>query len=151
MNTMLYRSIMRMFILVCVISWPISGYTQSLAEVNSQPVSSQRYAMHYQQLLRSHPNAVGNAKLERRLAQRALIPLVKELLIREESKRLSVDLSTLKYLDPMIALRKLYSNQKRINEYLRRIGETEETLKTKRWLQAATRVLMKKQGILKVS
>ena len=150
MNTILYHAMTRLIIVICVISWPFSGYAQSLAEVNGKPISSQRYAMHYQQLLRSHPNAVGNAKLEKRLAKRALIPLVKELLIREESERLNIDISRLKYLDPIMALRKQYSNQKRIDEYLRRIGETEETLKTKRWLQTATRVLMERQGLLKV-
>lgn len=126
-------------------------YAQGIAQVNGQPVSSQRYMMHYQQLLLSHPHAAGNAKLEKRLAQRVLLPLVKELLIREEAKRMQVDLSNISYTDPMVALRKSYRTEKRVQEYLKRIGETEETLNTKRWLQAAARALMTQRGLLKVT
>ena len=138
-------------IILATTTWSNKVYSQSIAKVNGKPISSQRYMMHYQQLLLSHPNALGNVKLEKSLAQRALLPLVKEMLIREEADRVKLDLSQLRISDPMIALRRVYSTPKRIHEYLRRIGETEQTLKTKRWLQEATRMLMNKRGLLDVT
>ena len=121
------------------------------ASVNGIPISSQRYFIHYQQLLKSHPNAEGNVKLELRLAQRALLPLVEEQLLRMAAEHDQLDLSQLKVDDPVAALRVRLPTDERLAFYLVKIGETEETLRSKHWRQDVSRLLMEKRGLLDVS
>ena len=124
---------------------------QSLATVNGAPINSELYRDHYLRLLESHPNVKGNPRLERRLAERATLPLVVELLLREEAQRAQVNLDQLQYTDPLIKLREMYSDEARLKQYLVRIGETKASLRLKRWREAAVRELMERRGLLKVT
>ena len=49
---------------------------KDLATVNGVPINTQHYYAHYQQLLTTHPNAVGQPKLEQRLEKRVILPLI---------------------------------------------------------------------------
>ncbi len=126
-------------------------YAESLASVNGIPVSSQRYYEHYQLLQKTHPHAQGKAKLEQRLAKRALLPLVKELILRQEAQRLGFDLMTLKVSDPMKDLRQKHKTAESLAQYLLKVGETESSLRLKHWMNEATYQLMKASGVLSVS
>ena len=124
---------------------------QSLATVDGVPINSELYRAHYLRLLESHPNVKGNPRLERRLAERATLPLVVEILLRGEAQRAQVNLDQLKYTDPLIKLHKMYPDEARLKQYLIRIGETKASLRLKRWREAAVRELMERRGLLKVT
>ena len=124
---------------------------ESLASVNGIPINSQHYFERYQLLLQTHPNAKGKKKLEDRLAKRALLPLVIEELLSQESKRVGLSLSSLTYEDPIIKLSEIYKTPDKLKEYLVRIGESELSLRQKKNSDVLIHSLMNHKGLLKVS
>ena len=126
-------------------------HAESVTTVNGVPVSTQRYHEHYQLLLKTHPHALGNPKLEKRLAKRALLPLVRELVLRQEAQRLAYNLDTLEVHNPIKSLKQKYKTVASFEKYLMQIGETEYSLRLKHWLSALTYQLMEMSGSLVVS
>ena len=130
---------------------PNTTSAESLATVNGIPISTQEYYSHYQRLLETHPNAQGKPKLENRLSKRALLPLVVEELLRQEANNANLNLDSITYDDPIIKLKRTYQSATRLNDYLKNIGEIEESLRLKRWSEAVTYQLMKQKKLLEVS
>ena len=126
-------------------------HAESVTTVNGVPISTQRYHEHYQLLLETHPHALGNPKLEKHLAKRVLLPLVRELILRQEAQRLNFNLDTLEVHNPIKSLKKKYKTAASLEKYLVQIGETEHSLRLKHWLNTLTYQLMEMSGSLVVS
>lgn len=126
-------------------------YAENTTTVNGVPISTQLYYEHYQHLLKTHPHAKGNPKLEKRLAKRATLPLVKEQVLRHEAQRLKLNLDTLEVHDPIKNLKQKYNTTAAFEGYLVQVGETENSLRLKHWINALTYQLMDKSGSLAVS
>jgi len=124
------------------------SYAEGITSVNGVPINTQRYYSHYQVLLKTHPNTKDNKRLELRLAKRVILPLVTELLLREESKRININLAQVVVNDPIIVLKKTYKTPQRLEAYLQGIGETEDSLRRQAWINAIAHQLMKQQGRL---
>ena len=128
-----------------------SARAETLATVDGVPVSSQLYFSHIERLHETHPRAKGKPKLENRLSKRALMPLVSELVLRKEADRVGVSLTSLSFEDPIAVLLKTHKTEERLEDYLRRIGETRESIHLKKWINATTGLLMERAGLLKIS
>lgn len=126
-------------------------HAKNTTTVNGIPVSTQLYYEHYQHLLKTHPHAKGKAKLEARLAKRALLPLVKELILKHEAQRLNISTENLEANKPIENLKKKYKTATSFQQYLVQVGETENSLRLKHWINALTYRLMKKSGDLAVT
>lgn len=134
--------------------WSIAFHfaiAKDVASVNGVPINTQHYYAHYQQLLKTHPNAVGQPKLEQRLEKRVILPLIKELLLRKEARRVGLNIDQITIKDPVETLKKKYKTEERLADYLRRTGETEATLRRKEWNNTIVYQLMNKAKLLFVS
>ena len=124
--------------------------SQIPALVNGEPINSRIFNDHSALLLRRSRDTP-TLKYRNRVAGRELKPLIYNVILNQELKKLSLKVDLNEVQRQFDLLKKKHPTSAKFNEYLIQIAHTEDSKKLQIWNRLATYLLMEKKGLLEVT